>query len=131
MSDNARLAALQAKKKLTGAERAELKALKRTQSNSTPSKADSNKAKNVFGIAPTTKINPKPVRFLEQERTGMGNRVKDIQSQDLEYVIEKLGRKDGVNETKLIRAAIYLLSEHSNKEIIDAIAEVQKMMIRG
>ena len=35
-----------------------------------------------------------------------------------------------INETKLVRAAVYLLHQHSHEEIVDAIKQVKLNMIR-
>ncbi len=54
----------------------------------------------------------------------------DIKSDSMELVIEELGSEREINDTKLVRAAVYLLREHSHAEIIDAIKQVKLNMIR-
>ncbi|GAL15145.1 hypothetical protein JCM19233_6163 [Vibrio astriarenae] len=45
--------------------------------------------------------------------------------------MRELGGLREINETKLIRAAIKLLSEHSDEEIITAIKDVKMEMFSG
>jgi hypothetical protein len=45
-------------------------------------------------------------------------------------IINELGSEREINDTKLIRAAVYLLKEHSHEEIINAIKQVKLNMIR-
>ncbi|HIF9551152.1 TPA: hypothetical protein ACX6S2_003476 [Photobacterium damselae] len=123
------LNALKAKKNLTGAERAQIKVLERELKKANKEKQEQ-QTTNVFATTPTTKINPLPIRFGQRERTGLKELSNDIKSQSLEKVITELGHENEINDTKLVRAAVYLLKQHSHEEIIDAIKQVKLNMIR-
>ncbi|NOH36536.1 hypothetical protein [Vibrio chagasii] len=123
------LAELKQKKKLTGSERAQLKMLERKINRAEkPSKQESKS--NVFATKPTTKINPLPIRFSNDERTGITELANDIKTNNLELVITELGSEREINDTKLVRAAVYLLKQHSHEDIVDAIKQVKLNMIR-
>ncbi|ELB2105505.1 hypothetical protein [Vibrio parahaemolyticus] len=122
---------IKAQKKVTGADRARLKVLERQLKQSQKDEQTEVKAKNnVFATKPTTKVNPLPIRFAGGERTGLTELANDIKSDSMELVIEELGSEREINDTKLVRAAVYLLREHSHAEIIDAIKQVKLNMIR-
>lgn len=116
--------------KLTGAEKAKLKVLKKKANKGEPKKEEKVPTKNVFAIRPTTQLKPLPIRFSEHERAGLSELANDIISAELEQVIMELGSVRDVNETKLIRAAVLLLKDRSHQEIIAAIKEVKLSMIR-
>ncbi|OCH31802.1 hypothetical protein A6E13_16395 [Aliivibrio fischeri] len=125
---------LKEKKKPTGTERAQIKVLERKikQSKKETNAEDKSKT-NVFATKkPTTKINPLPVRLIQTERdilTNVGNRLK---TDSIDMVIDILGT-DGlkdINDTKLLRAAAYLLAEASDTQILEAIKESKLNMIR-
>ena len=123
------LAELKQKKKLTGSERAQFKMLERKIYRAEkPSKQESKS--NVFATKPTTKINPLPIRFSNDERTGITELANDIKTNNLELVITELGSEREINDTKLVRAAVYLLKQHSHEDIVDAIKQVKLNMIR-
>ena len=127
------LEALKAKNKLSPAERGQLKVLERKfkQEQRSEQKQNQDKpASNVFATKPTTKIAPLPIRFSSNERSGLTTLANDIKSENLELVINELGSEREINDTKLVRAAIYLLKEHSHEEIVDAIKQVKLNMIR-
>lgn len=117
---------LRAKAKLLPAEKATLKNLERLEKKE-QSKPATN---NVFATKPTTKIQPLPIRFSKAERTGLSELGKDLKRNNLALIIEELGSENEINETKLIRAAILLMKERSQEEIINAIKEVKLNMIR-
>ncbi|MCG9627725.1 hypothetical protein L1D34_23100 [Vibrio mediterranei] len=122
---------LKAKKKLTGADRARLKVLERQLKQSQKDDEVEAKSKtNVFATEPTTKINPLPIRFSGGERIGLTELANDIKSDCMELVITELGSKREINDTKLVRAAVYLLKQHSHEEIVEAIKQVKLNMIR-
>ncbi|HCG7534109.1 hypothetical protein [Vibrio parahaemolyticus] len=122
---------LKAKKKLTGADRARLKVLERELKQSQKDAQAEVKSKtNVFATKPTTKINPLPIRFSGAERTGITELANDIKTESMELVINELGSEREINDTKLVRAAVYLLKQHSHKEIVEAIKQVKLNMIR-
>ncbi len=125
------LADLKAKKKLSGGERAQLKALERkakqAEKGATP---DTKPQSNVFATKPTTKINPLPIRFSGGERVGLTELANDIKTESQELIITELGSEREINDTKLVRAAVYLLKQHSHAEIIEAIKQVKLNMIR-
>ncbi len=124
---------IKAQKKVTGADRARLKVLERELKQSQKNEQTEVKVKlssNVFATKPTTKINPLPIRFAGSERAGLTELGNDIKSDSIELVITELGSEREINETKLVRAAVYLLKEHSHEEIIDAIKQVKLNMIR-
>ncbi|WP_136487845.1 hypothetical protein [Vibrio sp. H11] len=128
-NDEMKLAELKAKPKLTAGDRAQIKILENAIKKSAKSKPD-NKTNNAFAIKPTTKLAPLPIRFSSDERTGLTQLKNDIKTQNQEKVITELGSDREINDTKLIRAAIYLLKTHSHDEIIDAIKQVKLNMIR-
>ncbi|EMK6670665.1 TPA: hypothetical protein ACN36B_004396 [Vibrio parahaemolyticus] len=122
---------LKSKKKLTGSERAQLKALERKSKQSQKeTKADKKPLSNVFATKPTTNINPLPIRFSGNERAGITELANDIKRESQMLIINELGSEREINDTKLIRAAVYLLKEHSHEEIINAIKQVKLNMIR-
>ncbi len=123
------LAELKQKKKLTGAERAQVKMLERKISQSEKPVKQESKS-NIFATKPTTKINPLPIRFSNNERTGITELANDIKTNNLELVITELGSEREINDTKLVRAAVYLLKKQSHEEIVDAIKQVKLNMIR-
>lgn len=125
----AQLDELKAKKNLTGNERAQIKVLERELKKAQKKESEKKKS-NVFATKPTTKANPLPIRFAGNERDGLTTLGNDIKSESMELVIEQLGSEREINETKLVRAAVYLLSQHSHEEIIDAIKQVKLNMIR-
>ena len=130
-ADNQLLNQLKSKKKLTPTERAQLKALERKVKQQQKQEQQESKPKgNVFATVPTTKITPLPIRFTSGERVGLTTLADDIKSEDMELVINTLGSAREINDTKLVRAAVYLLQTHSHKEIVDAIKQVKLNMIR-
>ncbi|HAT8502180.1 TPA: hypothetical protein ACGU7P_004086 [Vibrio vulnificus] len=120
---------LKAKKKVTGADRARLKVLER-QLKQSQQEDEIRSKRNVFATKPTTKINPLPIRFAGSERTGLTELANDIKSNNMELVITELGSEREINDTKLVRAAVYLLKQHSHAEIVEAIKQVKLNMIR-
>lgn len=130
-NDEQELQDLKLKSKLNPSEKARIKALetsikKANKHQSTPKHSE----RNVFATTPTTKIRPLPIRFSDAERTGLTELANDIKTQSQQQVIEELGSEREINDTKLLRAAVYLLKEHSHAEIIDAIKQVKLNMIR-
>jgi hypothetical protein len=119
---------LKAKSKLTPKERVQLKML--TKKSKAETVSEPVKAANVFATKPTTKISPLPIRFLEHERAGLKTLANDIKSESLMEVIDVLGSENEINDTKLVRAAVLLLKQHSHSEIIAAIKETKLSMIR-
>lgn len=129
--DNQLLNQLKSKKKLTPTERAQLKALERKAKQQQKQEKKERKPKgNVFATIPTTKITPLPIRFTSGERVGLTTLADDIKSESMELVINTLGSAREINDTKLVRAAVYLLQMHSHEEIVDAIKQVKLNMIR-
>lgn len=122
------LVELKAKNKLTPKERVQLKML--TKKSKAEIVNEPMKAANVFATKPTTKISPLPIRFLEHERVGLKTLANDIKSESLMEVIDVLGSENEINDTKLVRAAVLLLKQHSHSEIIAAIKETKLSMIR-
>ena len=126
-----RLEELKGKKRLSGAENAELKLLEKKTKKANKVKEQEEKSRtNVFATKPTTKINPLPIRFSGAERTGITQLANDIKTESMELVINELGSEREINDTKLVRAAVYLLKQHSHEEIVDAIKQVKLNMIR-
>ncbi|MCG6461790.1 hypothetical protein K6U44_15330 [Vibrio parahaemolyticus] len=66
-----------------------------------------------------------PMRFSGNESAGLTSLGNDIKLKSMELVIKQLGSEREINETKLVRAAVYLLRQHSHEEIIDAIQKVK------
>lgn len=124
------LAELEAKSKLGPKEKAQLKNLKLQLKKEKAKEEPGNKISNVFGTEATTTIKPLPIRFSSSERAGITTRGKDIKANNKELIITKLGREGEVNDTKLIRAAVLLMQQHTDEEIIDAIQQVKLNMIR-
>ena len=119
---------LNAKSKLTPKERVKLKML--TKKSKAEIDNEPVKAAIVFATKTTTKISPLPIRFLEHERVGLKTLANDIKSESLMEVIDVLGSENDINDTKLVRAAVLLLKQHSHSEIIAAIKETKLSMIR-
>ncbi|KXI20928.1 hypothetical protein, partial [Photobacterium sanguinicancri] len=114
-------------------ERAQLKALERKAKQQQKQEQEQKERKpkgNVFATIPTTQITPLPIRFTSGERVGLTTLADDIKSESMELVINTLGSAREINDTKLVRAAVYLLQMHSHEEIIDAIKQVKLNMIR-
>jgi hypothetical protein len=127
---------LRAKTKLLPQEKAQLKNLERKEKASKKEedkKTGETKNKNVFAIKSTTKISPLPIRFLPHERAGLRTLADDIKMDSIEDIIDELGLEGEkeINETKLIRAAVFLLKQRSHSEIIKAIREIKLQMLRG
>lgn len=119
---------LKAKTKLQPKERAQLKALQRKAMLEAKQDAKDAKDKpqtNVFGAVATTKIDPLPIRLSSNERAGLKSLADDLKTNKTELVVRELGGLREINQTKLIRAAIRLLSEHTDEEIIEAIKDVK------
>ena len=121
---------LRLKKKLTGGERAKIKALERKEKQAQREIEVTKTKPNVFAIKPTTKLKPLPIRFSSDERAGLTELANDIKAERAELIVGELGSLREINDTKLIRAAIHLLKQHSHCEIIDAIKQVKMNMIR-
>ncbi len=124
---------LREKSKLAPSERAKLKNLERKE-KAAKKEADKGeaKSKNVFAVKSTTKISPLPIRFLPHERAGLRTLADDIKMDSLNEIIEELGLEGEkeINETKLVRAAVFLLKQRSHSEIIKAIKEIKLQMLR-
>ena len=127
-----RISELETKSKLSPAEKGELKALKSKQAKASKQQTIEHNTvvTNVFGKVATTSIKPTPIRFLESELVTLSNVADRLRSGSPTQVIAELGNLQEINRTKLIRAAVELLSERSNEEIIDAIKKVQMKMIK-
>ncbi|RBW47288.1 hypothetical protein DS885_03840 [Psychromonas sp. B3M02] len=126
---------LKEKIKLTPQEKAQIKALERKNKKTNRNAAEDRgvQRNNVFSTESTTKVNPIPIRFLAIERNGLtnrGNAIKDNSLDDIFDILGPNGKRD-INETKLIRAAVYLLKERSDIEILKAIKAVQLQMYKG
>ena len=119
---------LKIKKNLTGSERAQIKMLELKLKQA--KKALEVKKTNVFATKPTTKIFPLPIRFSDRERIGLTELANDIKTESKELIINELGSEREINDTKLVRAAVYLLKQCSHEEIISAIKQVKLNMIR-
>ncbi len=118
--------------KLKPAEKAQLKNLQRKVKSVEKSGNDSHAVKtNVFGQIATTKIHPKPIRFLEHELTGLATRRDSLKTNEPEMIIEELGSLREINDTKLIRAALLLLADVDDEKLIKAIKQVQLNMVRS
>lgn len=134
MDDKQKLDELRIKQsagKLKPAEKAQLKNLQRKVKSVEKSDCDSHSVKtNVFGQISTTKIHPKPIRFLEHELIGLATRRDSLKTNKPEMIIEELGSLREINDTKLIRAAVLLLADVDDEKLIKAIKQVQLNMIR-
>ena len=131
--DNQQLEELLEKKKtgtLKPAERAQLKNLERKLKSEEKSQVSSQVKTNLFGKIATTKVHPKPIRFLEHEITGLATRRDSLKTNQPEMIIQELGSLREINDTKLIRAAVLLLADVSDEDLIKAIKQVQLNMVR-
>ncbi len=117
--------------KLKPAEKAQLKNLQRKLKSEAKEDNEHAVKTNVFGKIATTKIHPKPIRFLEHELIGLATRRDSLKTNQPEMIIEELGNLREINDTKLIRAAVLLLANVSDYELIKAIKQVQLNMIRN
>lgn len=122
------LSVLKVKNKLSPKERVQLKMLMKKSKTETVNELV--KETNVFAVKPTTKVSPLPIRFLEHERMGLKSLANDIKSQSLMEIINVLGSENDINDTKLVRAAVLLLKQHTHSEIIAAIKETKLSMVR-
>lgn len=123
---------LKAKTKLTGAERAQLKALEKLKAKGEqkPKSASQKKADNKFGIKPTTETTTYSLRLTDDDKASLTNLQQRILDDAAESAVMKLGNTREINGTKLLRAGLLLLEEKSSEEIIDAIQQVKLKMIR-
>lgn len=131
--DNQQLEELLKKKKtgtLKPAERAQLKNLERKLKSEEKIQVSSQVKTNVFGKIATTKVHPKPIRFLEHEIVGLATRKDSLKANQPEMIIQELGSLREINDTKLIRAALLLLADVSDEDLIKAIKQVQLNMVR-
>lgn len=125
----ARLDELHAMAKKGGKEKAEIKALERLLKQSDKTEKPPAQ-RSVFATQATTKINPLPVRFTQRDRARLTNLANDIKIDNAELVLDELGSEREINDTKLLRAAVLLLSETPHDKIIDAIKRVKKDMLK-
>ncbi|MGI2002079.1 hypothetical protein [Shewanella frigidimarina] len=127
-----RIAELKAKTKLSPNERGELASLERLEKkkNVVTNRPSGKVVSNTFGTVATTKIVPKPIRFLESELTALSTRIDTLKTNCSEDIINELGSMREMNSTKLIRAALVLLMEADDKTVIRAIKDVQMKMFR-
>lgn len=127
-----RIAELKAKTKLSPNERGELASLERLEKkkNVVTNRPSGKVVSNTFGAVATTKIVPKPIRFLESELTALSTRIDTLKTNCSEDIINELGSMREMNSTKLIRAALVLLMEADDKTVIRAIKDVQMKMFR-
>jgi hypothetical protein len=133
MVDNVvRIAELKAKSKLTPQEKGELGALERLakKQNEITERPEKQVRTNTFGAVATTKIVPKPIRFLETELTALATRGDTLKTNCSKMIIEELGSMREINSTKLIRAGLVLLMEADDETVIRAIKDVQMKMFR-
>ena len=131
--NNQQLEELLEKKKtgtLKPAERAQLKNLERKLKSEEKSQVSSQVKTNLFGKIATTKIHPKPIRFLQHEMAGLATRKDSLKTNQPEMIIQELGSLREINDTKLIRAAVLLLADVSDEDLIKAIKQVQLNMVR-
>lgn len=117
------LSKLESKPKKDPSDNSKIKTLKR-QIKKLEKEEKEEKPSNVFGLQSTKKVNPKPIRFLDTERAYMKNRIDDIKADNMPLIAEEFGSTKHINETKLIRAAIRLLEERTDDEIIRAIKRI-------
>ena len=130
-----RINELQSKSKLSITEKAELNSLKvrLDKEKSRMLKKEGKGRPSAFGLVATTKTNPLPIRFLENERVGLSVIRDTLVSEHAEYIIQELGSLNEINETKLVRASVEILNEIIKTDpcrIIDAIKRVKMNMIR-
>ncbi|WP_034413448.1 hypothetical protein [Candidatus Photodesmus blepharus] len=84
---------------------------------------------NVFGKTPTTKINPKPIRFVQAERDALTSRRDSLVHGSSEEIVERLGSLKFANTTMLVRAAVLSLLDMSDKKLIEYMKKAQKNMM--
>lgn len=84
---------------------------------------------NAFGKTPTTKINPKPVRFVQAERDALTSRKDSLVRDSSEEIVERLGSLKFANDTMLIRAAVLSLMDLSDNALIEYMKQAQRNMM--
>ena len=118
-------AELSDKKPLSGSEKAWMRVYEKSL------KAKSAKSRNnVFGKKPTTDNPVFTIRFSDKERAGLSELINDIKANNEQLIKDELFSDKEISNAKIIRAAILLLKKKSHKQIIKAIKEVKKDMIR-
>lgn len=134
--ENDLLIELRAMPRLDGRGKAQLKKLERLESKK--SNVGEKIKGNAFGTTATTNIDPIPVRMTTTEKNSIVDRRTNIISNDAEEAVLKVGltgrtldKSQGLSNSMLLRAAIFLMKDRSNSEVLDAIQQVRLMMIRG
>ena len=119
---------LNAKGKLSGAEKGQKKALEKAIKTA---KAKQNRVVaspevvEKDGKQRTTGVSAKPIRLLRTEKTTLQNKVESIKS-DKALINELLGGTRHINETKIIRALIRMLPEIPDRAIVETIRDTVK-----
>lgn len=122
---------LRASPSLTPAQKAKLKSLERKEKKAQQNDTPKPKRNTTFGIVPTTKLVSLPFRISPAEKQIMIDRRNAIKSEDAMLFAERLGGKDDLSNNMQMRAALLLMKNCSNEEVVEAIREVKLSMIRG
>lgn len=128
LAELARLSAIEAP---TPLEAGQLKKLQKKQDRAAQESGGltEDHGRKVFAIQQTTsQVRPYPVRFLDYEHKGFENRLKTLVAENHDEIMERFGTTKDFNKTKLLRALAYLMDQHSDQELIDAIYEVRRNM---
>lgn len=82
------------------------------------------KTNDAFARQSTVTAEPKKIRLMNTERAYISSRIARIKKDEIKLLAEEFGGTRHINETKVIRAAIRLLAEHTDEEIVRAIKRV-------
>lgn len=112
------------------AEKALFKKLEKKFSDPRPDSGSSSGSQpNEFGRKPTTKINPKAIRFVQAERDSLTSRKDSLVRDSSEMIIERLGSLKYANDTMLIRAAVLSLVDMPDAQLIEFMKQAQRNMM--
>ncbi|WP_028113442.1 hypothetical protein [Ferrimonas kyonanensis] len=127
------LATLQQLAKPNPKQRARIKILEKLKGNAErqAAKPAQSKPDNFFSVQSTSKTRAYPVRYTENDHIGLDERLKHLKANESQYLIEQLGSMREASKAKLIRAAAILLNQHTDKEVIDAMALANLSMFLG
>ncbi len=80
----------------------------------------------------TTDVIPYSVRFTQADHDVLDKRISALLANWMGELEAKFGRGNGAfSKTKLIRAAVALLEQRSDDEIIEAVERLKKQMWQG
>ncbi len=94
-------------------------------------KGSPEKKENAFAKQSTTTATAARIRLLNTERSYMANRMDSIKINHQDLVLDLFGDMRHINETKVIRAAIMLLENATDEELVHTIKRVVKDEMLG